>query len=352
MSKRDIYIYIHQIKIFFLPSSMKESRRFHLVNLLGLVHLELGVTLLKEVDDLSDASAAAVGVGLLSLSTRLDLAEGAALTELLNELGGGLGSNISSIAEGAALLHLGHQSSLVDDLNTSSVDEKTVSGHLLKKSSVDTATGLRGERSVDGDNVASSIELLKRLHHVDTLSLSILSLDEGIEGVDLHAEALGDATDAASDSTIGLKTKLTATELIAALAAEATTDGHDSKTKGNLSNSVGVLARGVHDNDALGRAGSKVDGIITSTSTDDDLQSRSVLKKLSVDLIRTDDHGISSGKLSKEVLTLGIALAENKLEVSLVLLGKLLDLSNRVLGERLLGSNNDGMHLFSFTIYT
>jgi len=313
--------------------------------LLCLVNLESAVTVLEELNDLIDTSAAAVGVGLLGLGTRLDLAESAALTELGNKVSSGLGSNISSIAEGRALLHLGHEGSLVDNLNTSGVDENTVSSHLVEKSSVDTATGLRGERGVDGDDVASSIKLLERLNHLDAVSLSVLRLHEGIEGVNLHAEALGDAAHSTGNSTISLKTKLAATELIAALASEATTDGHDCKTKSDLSDSIGVLAGGVHDDDALGSAGREIDGIVASTSTNDDLKSRSVLKELSVDLIRTDDHGISSGKLSVEILTLGIALAENKLEISLEGLGKFFDLSNRVLGERLLSSNNDGMHL-------
>jgi len=310
-----------------------------------LVHLEGAVALLEEVDDLPDASAAAVGVGLLGLSARLDLAEGAALAKLGNKVSSGLGGNISGIAEGRALLHLGHESLLVDDLNTGGVDEDTVGSHLVEKSGVDAATGLGGERGVDGDDVADGVELLEGLGHLDAIGLSDLSLDEGIEGVDLHAEALGDATHSTSDSTIGLKTKLAATELIAALAREATTEGHDGKTKGNLSDSVGVLARSVHDDDALGRAGLQIDGIVASTSTDDDLQSRSVLKELSVDLVRANDHGIGGGKLGIELGALLVALAEDKLEVSLVGLGKLLNLGNRVLGEGLLSSNNDGMHL-------
>jgi len=321
------------------------TRRYSPWALLCLVHLEGAITLLEESNDLLDASAAAVGVGLLGLGTRLDLAEGAALTKLLGELSSGLGGDISSVAEGAALGHLLHEGSLVDNLNTGGVDENTVSSHLLEKSSVDAAAGLGGERSVDGDHVAGAVKLLEGLHDLHALSLGNLGLHEGIKGVHLHAKALGDGAHSTGNSTIGLKTELAATELVAALAAEATTDGHDGKTKGDLSNSVGVLTRSVHHNDVLGRAGSKIDGIVASTSTDDDLQSRSVLKKLSVDLIRTNDQGISSSKLLVEIVTSGIALAENKLVVSLVGLEELLNLGNRVLRERLLSSNNDGVHL-------
>ena len=77
-------------------------------NLLCLVDLESAVTLLEESDDLVDASAAAVGVGLLGLGTRLDLAEGAALAKLGGEVGRGLGRDIGGVEEGGALLHLGH----------------------------------------------------------------------------------------------------------------------------------------------------------------------------------------------------------------------------------------------------
>jgi len=320
--------------------------------LLGLVHLEGAIAFLEESDDLLDGSAATVGVGLLGLSSRLDLAEGAALAELLDELSSSLGSDISSIAESAALLHLGHESSLVDNLSTGSVDENTVSSHLVKDSSVDAATSGVGQRGVDGDDVASAVKLLKGLASLDTGSLHNLSLDEGIEAVDLHAEALGDGGDSASDSTIGLKTELAATELVAALAGEATTDSHDGKTEGDLSNSVGVLAGGVHDNDALGGASGKVDGIVTGTSTDDDLQSRGVLKKSSVDLIGTDDQSLSLTELGIEVLLGGIALAEDELVVGLVGLEELLNLSDGVLGEGLLSSNNDGVHFFPLTTAT
>ena len=135
----------------------------------------------------------------------------------------------------------------------------------------------------------------------------------GIVGIDIHTKALGDAGHVAADVAEGEDAQLLAHELGAALAVVEITDGHDEQTEDELGHGVGVLARRILGHHVVSRGGGEVDVVVAGTGADDDLQLLGSVEHLGVDLVRTDDHGISILDGVKQLSLLSIFLEQHEL---------------------------------------
>ncbi len=167
--------------------------------------------------------------------------------------------------------------------------------------------------------------------------VDLLGAHEGVVGVDIHAEALGDAGHIASHVTEGEDTQLLALELGAALAVVEVADGIDEQTHDELSNGVAVLAGGVHGDDAAGGASLEVEVVVAGAGAHNDLQVLGVVDDLFGHLVGADDEGVGILDGLVEVVHVGIFLKEGKLVA--VLLDNFLDTVNSHFGKRFLGSN-------------
>lgn len=290
------------------------------------------------VHSLVDRSNAGVGVRLFGLRAHFSLREENADAKLLLELGGVLRRNVGAVLEALALLEVLGERGFVDDAVAGRVDESCVGLHAAEELGVDHLLGLVGQRTVDADVVAGRVELLDGVDLLDALLLEDLVLQVRVDGADGHAEALGDARDAARDGAVGVQTEGLAAQLEAGLAEEATAGERDHQTEDELGDRVGVLPGGVHHDDLVRVARGDVDGVVAGAGSHDDLELLGGVEDGGGDLVASDDHGVGVGDGGAELFGRLVALEPDKLEALALLLLDLLDGDG---SERLFGGDEN-----------
>ena len=113
---------------------------------------------------------------------------------------------------------------------------------------------------------------------------------EGVVGINVHTEALGDASHVAAYITEGEDTQLLTQQLGTALTVVETTNGHHEQTEYEFGNGIGVLTWGILGNYVVSGSCGEVDIVVTSTGTNNNLQLLGSVEHFGIDLIRTDDE--------------------------------------------------------------
>ena len=160
--------------------------------------------------------------------------------------------------------------------------------------------------------------------------------EERVQGGDLHAEGLRLLADQPAHVAVGLDAQALALQLAAGGRGEVRAGHEDHQAEGEFRHGVGVLAGGVHHDDAGGRGRGKVHIVIARAGADDDLELRGGGDDLGRHLVGADDDGVDIGHGGDEVALLGIFLQFHDLMAGFR--ENLHDPFHRLRGERLLGS--------------
>ena len=178
----------------------------------SFVHLEFCVTILEEGVDLLGSSDTSVDIGLGCLSTHLLWCREVTTLEL-QELVVGIGHDVGNELQVFALLHQLDKLGLIDHFLTGCVDQHTTLLELAYESSVDALLGLGRCGDVERNDITGLEERILIGDSVNTSLLDDLCWAESIVGIDVHAEALGDASHVAAYITECEDTQLLAEQL-------------------------------------------------------------------------------------------------------------------------------------------
>ena len=144
-------------------------------------------------------------------------------------------------------------------------------------------------------------EFLRGVEGLDAFALNLVVGHEHVEGGDVHAEALGDASHVAAYLAEGVDAEGLALEFGAGFAVVAVAGHEDEHAEYELGDGVGVLAGGVHDADAALGGGGQVDVIVAGAGTNDDFQLGSGGHDFAVNLVGADDETLDIGDCLEEV---------------------------------------------------
>ena len=142
-----------------------------------------------------------------------------------------------------------------------------------------------------------AVQVLQVVDGLNALGLHNLVLDPGVKGADLHAEALGDASNVAANGAKGVDAQRLAQQLGARSAVVAVANHCHHHAQHQLGNSVGVLARSVHHAHTMSSSLGQVNVVVASTGADDNLQLLGSVKHFLVDLVAANNQtsGIGNG---------------------------------------------------------
>ena len=225
-------------------------------------------------------------------------------------------TDISEVAEVFAFLEEGDELGFVDDFLTSGIHEDTLLWHEAHEFATDRALSLRRSGDMEGDDVAGREELLLAGDSVYTFLLDDFGRREGVVSIDIHAEALSDASYVAARVTVSQEAKLLILELSTRGAIEAVTYAEEEHSEDELSYSVSVLSRSVHHAYAVSGSGLEVYVIVASTSADDDLELLSSVEDLGIYDVATDDDCFDVGDSCEELGLSRILFEEDYFEAS------------------------------------
>lgn len=135
----------------------------------------------------------------------------------------------------------------------------------------------------------------------------------GVECLDVHAEAFGDAGDVAAYLTECLEPEVLALEFEAGGAGIHVAGCHDAHAEDELGDGVGVLSGSVLGDDAMGGGCGEVDVIVSGTGAYDDLEVAGCVEHLGVDLVGADDERVGIGDGGEKVGAGGVFLKEGEL---------------------------------------
>ena len=127
---------------------------------------------------------------------------------------------------------------------------------------------------------------------MNTGNLDNISWAECIVSSYFHTESLGDASHISTYITKSKNTQFFTLQLAASLAVVEITYCKDQQTEYQFSYCVRVLTRSILSHYIMGSSSSKVDVIITCTSTNDNLQVLCCIEHLSISLVRADNHRV------------------------------------------------------------
>ena len=166
---------------------------------------------------------------------------------------------------------------------------------------------------MQGNNVARGVEVFGFLHRRDAVLLhGFHGGGEGIIGIDVHAEALGDAGDVAAHVSVGVDTQLLAFQLRAGRAVIQVAGGHHHQAESQFGHGVGVLSGRVHHADMMGGGRSEVYIVITCACTDNNLQLLGGVKDFGVHHIAADDEGVGIGHCLQQLGLFAIFLQQGE----------------------------------------
>ena len=278
-----------------------------------------------------------VDVGLFGLGTHLFGSGEVTAFESL-EFGIGIGHDVGDVFEVGTFGHELEEFGLVDDFLTCAVDEDTTLVHFVDEGIVDALFGLGGSGDVERNHVAGLEESFlvgDGFGHARLVDL--VGGEECIVGINIHAEAFGDAGDVASHVTEGEDAEFLAHEFGAGFSVIEVTDGVDEHAHDEFGNGVAVLAGGVHGNNAASGASLEVEVVVTGTSADDDFKVFGVVDDFFGNLVGADDEGVGIGNGFVKVVHVGIFLEEG--QGVAVFLNNFADTVDGNFGEGFLGSN-------------
>jgi len=182
-----------------------------------------------------------------------------------------LGRNICNICEVLALLYKLFQVSLMHYLWSSSVDKHRVLWHLTQQSIVDRILCLICGWAVQGHKLG--IEQLLNLCAISRPgSLDLFLRQVWIISRKCHVEGLCNAVQVARNSAKAIDCYGLAHELVTTGSIPMVSCIRNHHAKGKLGNSIGISTRSVHGDDVSLSSSWQINVVITSTSTDNQLE--------------------------------------------------------------------------------
>ena len=169
---------------------------------------------------------------------------------------------------------------------------------------------------MEGDDVAGREEFLLAGDSVYTFLLDDFGRREGVVSIDIHADALSDASYVAARVTVSEETKLLVLELSTRGAVEAVAYAEEEHSEDELSDSVSVLSRSVHHAYAVSGSGLEVYVVVAGTSADDDLELLSSVEDLGIYDVATDDDCFDVGDSCEELGLSRVLFEEDYFEAS------------------------------------
>ena len=129
----------------------------------------------------------------------------------------------------------------------------------------------------------------------------------------MHAEACGDAGNAATYGAEGLEAQALVAQLGACGAGVHAAHGHDGHAEHELGHGVGVLARGVLHDYAVGGGCGKVDVVVACACAHHDFEARRGIENGCVDTVGAHDEGVGVGHGCVELCGRGVFLKQGHL---------------------------------------
>ena len=130
--------------------------------------------------------------------------------------------------------------------------------------------------------------------------------------IDFHTEALGNTGYVTTYVTEGVDTEFLTLEFGAAGTVVQVTNGINHQTESEFSYGVGVLTRGVHRYNLMGRSRGKVNIVITGTGANHNLEVLGGGEYFLVHDVGTDDDSVRISYCVKQLLFSRIFLQESK----------------------------------------
>ena len=141
-------------------------------------------------------------------------------------------------------------------------------------------------------HVTSSIQLFSRINRFYTISLHHLFRTISIISINIHTDSFCYTSHIASYITVCMNTQLLAHQFRTRFAVVKITNRHNHHTESQLSNCIWVLSRSIHHTNAMCSSSLQIDVIVTSSSTNYDLQFGSGIKHFIINNITTDNNSI------------------------------------------------------------
>ena len=163
---------------------------------------------------------------------------------------------------------------------------------------------------MEGDVLASLVKLFFGTDRRHAILLDRLVVDEGIEGEDLHPEAVSHFGDVDADVSIGVDADLLAAKLGSRFAVVVVAGAHDHHAEDELRHGVRVLSGCIHGDDILLSCLCTVDVVKSGSGADDDLQLFGGIQDLRGDFVTADDHCIRVDNCSQQIRLVRIAFEE------------------------------------------
>ena len=170
---------------------------------------------------------------------------------------------------------------------------------------------------MEADHVAGGEEFFARRYGLHSGGFDGFGGAEGVVGLDVHAESLGDAGHVAAYVAESEQTEGLALEFGARLAVVEVAHGIDEQAHHEFGHGVGVLARRVHGHHVVSRGGGQVDVVVTGTGAYDDFQLLGGGKDGLVHLVGADDEGVGVGHGVEQLLLFSVFLQECQLGAGL-----------------------------------
>ena len=253
--------------------------------------MEFCATLSEVGIDLLGSSDTGVDVGLGGLCTHLlGSAEIASLK--LGKFCVSVGLDVGHKLQVFTLSHEFDEFRLVDHLFASGVHQDTTLAHHAYEIVVDALLGFGSGRDVERNHVAGLEELVLRVNSVNASLFDDILGAESVVGINLHAEAFGNASHVAANVTESQDTEFLAHELCTGLAVVEVSHGKNHHTEHEFGNGIGVLSGSVLHNNALVFGISGVDVVVAGTGTNNDFQVGGSVEHLRSNLVRANDERI------------------------------------------------------------
>ena len=208
------------------------------------------------------------------------------------------------------------QTGLIHHLLTGRVDHDSTLRHRTHQGKIDGSLRFGSSRDMERNDLTSLEQLGSRSDSLHTIRFDHLSRTEGIIRINLHTEALGNASHITSDIAIRQNTQFLTFQFNTSRTIVEITHARNQQAKNQFGYGIGVLTRCIHHTHVMSRCSSQIHIVISGTGTYHNLQVRSSCQNSLVHLVTTDNQRIGRLHSLQQLCLIGIFFQQGELHTS------------------------------------